>query len=376
MESVKDFHHPYTPYDIQIELMTAIYDCITAGKIGIFESPTGTGKTLSLICSSLTWLRDAQEENISHDETAVGEHDEPRWVAEHAQIQKKKAMLERRAEIESRLTQIRAKEARQKQVYEKDEHLAKRKKANDTGETSSLDDDMRFELDEYMSDDEDATSKSQAHHVGSQGLSSTSLRLMEQLGLNFQNKSDNDDLTPVDELKIYFCSRTHSQLTQFVQEVRRVHMPMIRFLEEGEEVHHNNKDTKSEIKHIPLGSRKNLCINPKVAKLTNLTLINERCLELQKPETPKDHKCVFVPDKQNETLVHDFRDHTLASVRDIEDLGRLGREIGICPYYASRASIKPSEVDHFIVSKIWKLTSCRLSHYRTHFYYKNHPERL
>lgn len=37
----KDFHHPFEPYEIQNELMAAIYDCIAEGKVGIFESPTG-----------------------------------------------------------------------------------------------------------------------------------------------------------------------------------------------------------------------------------------------------------------------------------------------------------------------------------------------
>lgn len=40
--AVKDFHHPYKPYDIQSELMNVIYQCIAEGKIGILESPTGT----------------------------------------------------------------------------------------------------------------------------------------------------------------------------------------------------------------------------------------------------------------------------------------------------------------------------------------------
>lgn len=39
--STREFYHPYQPYDIQSELMNAIYDCIAEGKIGIFESPTG-----------------------------------------------------------------------------------------------------------------------------------------------------------------------------------------------------------------------------------------------------------------------------------------------------------------------------------------------
>ena len=38
----QDFHHPYEPYDIQNDLMKAVYDCLKDGQIGIFESPTGT----------------------------------------------------------------------------------------------------------------------------------------------------------------------------------------------------------------------------------------------------------------------------------------------------------------------------------------------
>ena len=42
MEPVrKDFHHPYQPYEIQHELMTAVHGCIADRKVGIFESPTG-----------------------------------------------------------------------------------------------------------------------------------------------------------------------------------------------------------------------------------------------------------------------------------------------------------------------------------------------
>ena len=48
--SPKDFHHPYKPYDIQLELMNVIYQCIADGKVGILESPTGL---LFLQCSSL-----------------------------------------------------------------------------------------------------------------------------------------------------------------------------------------------------------------------------------------------------------------------------------------------------------------------------------
>jgi len=151
-----------------------------------------------------------------------------------------------------------------------------------------------------------------------------------------------DELQLEDEVKIFYCSRTHSQLTQFVHELRRIDFPAP--WRDIEETYASDQISRVVIKHLPLASRKNLCINPKVAKLGNAPAINERCLELQQPEIPKDHRCPFVPNKENEALVNDFRDHTLASIRDIEDLGTIGKSIGICPYYAARSSIKLSEV--------------------------------
>jgi len=67
---------PYNPpYSIQTELMRHLYSSIEQRKVTIVESPTGTvsafatilcsssehtsqGKTLSLLCASLTWLSD------------------------------------------------------------------------------------------------------------------------------------------------------------------------------------------------------------------------------------------------------------------------------------------------------------------------------
>ena len=156
--------------------------------------------------------------------------------------------------------------------------------------------------------------------------------------------TEEDDVLTTDDVKIYFCSRTHSQLAQFVQELRRVKLPDISWAAGKDTSGEGGPEDDVVVKHLPLGSRKNLCINPKVSQLGSLPAINERCMELQQPDTSKDEKCPFIPNKENETLVNDFRDHTLAKIRDIEDLGKLGKKIGICPYYASRAIIKPSEV--------------------------------
>jgi len=36
------FAFPFQPYDIQLDLMRKLYEALELGKIGIFESPTGT----------------------------------------------------------------------------------------------------------------------------------------------------------------------------------------------------------------------------------------------------------------------------------------------------------------------------------------------
>lgn len=47
---------PFKPYPVQEEYMRKVIECLQNGKNGVLESPTGTGKTLSLLCSSLSWL--------------------------------------------------------------------------------------------------------------------------------------------------------------------------------------------------------------------------------------------------------------------------------------------------------------------------------
>jgi len=51
---------PFSPYDIQVDYMRKVLDCLEGGHNGLLESPTGTGKTLSLLCSALAWLEKAK----------------------------------------------------------------------------------------------------------------------------------------------------------------------------------------------------------------------------------------------------------------------------------------------------------------------------
>lgn len=197
---------------------------------------------------------------------------------------------------------------------------------------------------------------------------------MVRLGMFAELSTDKRDMELTDETKIYYCSRTHSQLTQFIHEIRKVKLRPLSWLGAAVQPSTEEQVDPSVVKHLPLASRKNLCINQKVSKLGSAVAINERCLELQQQDIPQNHKCTFLPTKENESLVNDFRDHTLAKIRDIEDLGTIGKNIGICPYYAARATVKPSEASHTVIrdNRVRnRLNDLRLLHFHIHFYYKN-----
>lgn len=49
---------PFKPYDIQLEFMRELYECVSHGKMGLFESPTGTGENSwpSVLLIDRGWL--------------------------------------------------------------------------------------------------------------------------------------------------------------------------------------------------------------------------------------------------------------------------------------------------------------------------------
>ena len=338
----KNFHHPFQPYDIQQQFMQAVYDCIENGKVGIFESPTGTGKSLSLICGSLTWLREHKRKKFDEAMQDIEvDDDEPEWMAEHARESKRKEILHMRAEFEERLAKVREKERKLREKQISGEPFRKKRKQDGPGEEREVDVEDQFALDDYNSDDEATPRQS-----GQSQYSAETTKLLEKLGMIPPAKDDRTTDDIEEEMKIFFCSRTHSQLSQFVGELQRVHLPAGLPPEKpiGVPDQDITKEATEAIKQITLGSRKNLCINPKVNKLSSQTAIKERCMELQQSKTPSEKKCQYIPSKEDESLVLDFRDHALASIRDIEDLAGVGKKLGICPYYASRPAITPAEM--------------------------------
>ncbi|RLN28385.1 putative ATP-dependent RNA helicase DDX11 [Panicum miliaceum] len=309
---------PFAPYPIQAEFMSFLYAALSSGPgaLALLESPTGTGKTLSIICSALQWLldrRDAAATAPAHPGGGAGpgeDDDEPDWMRDFTPLPPEKEVAKKK------------KKAKPPAMRK----TAGSGKPDGFGEQSAGDDDGEFLLEEFESDGEDGAMRGvgKRTHCGSSSSSEGE-----------SDEEEEEEVTP----KVYFTSRTHSQLSQFVGELKRT-------------------EFAGRIRTVALGSRKNLCINKDVLKLGSANRINERCLELQKNK--KTSKTKVEEDKRkarqaknscgcpmlrNRSLQKEFRSEVSdQGALDIEDLAHIGKKIGTCPYYGSRDMVRSADL--------------------------------
>ncbi|XP_063901225.1 ATP-dependent DNA helicase DDX11-like isoform X2 [Zophobas morio] len=283
-----DFRFPYIPYPIQNELMKKIFEAIENGGLGLFESPTGTGKTMSIICSTLTWLRANVERQFKfQNEEKLAE--EPSWIAQFRQQQLEES-LKRKKELQEKIK----KRFKVKKFSKKERRKVSTRKIEATRNLEELEE----LLSDYYSDDEGG-------HQSTTGSSSF------EDGIDFEYFN-----FKTFDTKIIYCSRTHSQLSQFVAELKKTSFENINF--------------------VLLASRKQYCINEKINK-HNVALINELCLDL-KEKTNKG--CAFCKKKSFKT----FADRVLRDPKDLMEVKKLGVTLDTCPYYSTREAIKNAEI--------------------------------
>ncbi|XP_061274228.1 ATP-dependent DNA helicase DDX11 isoform X2 [Bos javanicus] len=351
------FPFPFTPYAIQKDFMAALYQVLEAGKIGIFESPTGTGKSLSLICGALSWLRDFEQKKRQEEERLLGagapaSHNglapalglpsscqgspgtseatgEPDWITQFVQKKEERDLVGRlkeeqvrRKKREERLQQIR---------HNAKLRFATKRMRQEDEETERL---LRLSSEMLATGTEPEQVAS-----GEEELVLAEYESDEEKGVPSGVDVDEDDLDEEHVTKIYYCSRTHSQLAQFVHEVQK--SPF-------------GQDTRL----VSLGSRQNLCVNGDVRKLGSVQLINDRCVEMQRSkherksiteeEEPTRRRrrqepraaCPFYSYERLQLL----RDEVLAGVKDVEQLVALGEEAQACPYYGGRFAIPAAQL--------------------------------
>ncbi|XP_029009204.1 ATP-dependent DNA helicase DDX11 [Betta splendens] len=335
------FPFPFQPYDIQEQFMQALYCALEQGKVGIFESPTGTGKSLSLICGALSWLTDYEDRRrqeaaallqdgeaalSSARSSSTSSSAEPDWITDFVQkkaerdlVSKLKEEELKRKKREERLEMIRnnvqLKYAMKRKSCEDDEafkllHLSKEEERDSSEDKEDED----LIIAEYESDDE---SKSKSRFCAA------------------EDDDDDDELVEEHVTKIYYCSRTHSQLAQFVHEVQK-------------------SPFSKDVSLVTLASRQNLCVNEEVRGLGSIQRINDRCMEMQRNKHEKQHPEDGVKRKRGPTktvcpynktsALQQMRDEVLGMVRDIEQLLKLGRETQSCPYYTTRLAVPPAQL--------------------------------
>ncbi|KAK5258550.1 ATP-dependent DNA helicase chl1, partial [Exophiala xenobiotica] len=195
LPSQASFCHPYQPYPIQLDFMTNLYRCIEEKKVGIFESPTGTGKSLSLICGALTWLRDHERRSL---EDSTEDPDESDWLLQAEMVAQRRALMLEREELELKLAKIRDEEVRQRQKKADTRGLKKVRTVKGPHQEQTPDD-AEFLVDEYESDQDGATTSS----TSNSGFSSSTQALLDKLRKPTQKEAEEAEK---DRLKIIFCS--------------------------------------------------------------------------------------------------------------------------------------------------------------------------
>lgn len=215
------------PYATQRGVMGAVYEAATRGgeagsrSVGVVESPTGTGKTLALLCGAVHWLEDVRESDRAREAAARDAEREkadlPSWLVES---ERDFYDSKRRAEEE---------EDEDEMTPNKDQRARKRKFGTADRRT----------------------------HDGASAAEGTSLMR-----------------------RIIYASRTHSQLAQVVHEFRRMEQ---KYRESTSALGHHGEERAppARLSSVQLGSRANLCINEKVLRMQSNARINEMCMDMQ-----------------------------------------------------------------------------------------------
>ncbi len=372
----KNFYQPFKkPYDVQIQLMQQIYKTIDGDyKIGIFESPTGTGKTLSLICSTMCWLRQYKEmeqnAELKRKLSDKGgkeedDDDEPAWVQKAYEEKIVGRIIEDARRYEKHLEQLEKEGARMITANLDDSRrnrkgkgrgnvrLTKRRRQQlMTGNESTDLDDLAPEDYTEQGPSAEASTKttssiSSQYSKVEQEVKSLLEKVEKRPALHRQGNNERTNMVNESPIKIFFASRTHSQLSQLSSQLRMTDFPS------------SISGVHEKIKYLPLGSRKQLCINEDVLKLKDAQLMNEKCMAMQrfgggsssreKKEKSKSEEgpCPFMVKRAvpfEAELMDQFRDLGFSDVHDIEDLGSIGEGLKTCPYYSVREGIPIAEI--------------------------------
>ncbi|KAL4259654.1 ATP-dependent helicase Rad3/Chl1-like protein [Pleurotus pulmonarius] len=325
------------PYSIQVDLMKHVYSAIENRKIAIVESPTGTGKTLSLLCATFTWLMDEkQRAKKGKLPESRQSSDAPDWVVDQT-----RQRLIRELEAEEQETRDRLIKARKREEALRKMSKARVKKRQKTTEQSHTTDEIEGD-DMFLPDEDVETDDNISPSV-------RALMAKFEIGGNKANGWDSASNTP-HATKIYYASRTHSQLTQVIPELRRLklhadistvlHTTATPGIKRSAEEIESDDITTFFTPSVALGSRKQLCIHEELRR--NRWDLDDKCRDLL--DAKGDKRCPYLPPIGDESKMIDFRDQVLSTPKDIEELAQAGKIADTCPYFGARHAIPQAEL--------------------------------
>ncbi|KIP08638.1 hypothetical protein PHLGIDRAFT_103970 [Phlebiopsis gigantea 11061_1 CR5-6] len=328
---------PFLPYDIQLSLMRHLYENIENRRVTVVESPTGTGKTLSLLCATLTWLRDEQERARKGQISAGDEQAAMDWVLAQTIDRKRRQLEADEMEYAERLAR-----ARKKELIMRKAAKARVRKKSKAATTERPTVDLDLDDDCFLPESADGSSQDE-----NDNLSPAVRALMQKLekaksGATMTTREAEPTCT-----KIYYTSRTHSQLSQVLHELEKLNISLspsfvisLHSKPTGDMTSSTSTQPVVDVRVVSLGSRKQLCVNERLKNKG--TDLDEACRQLLSEKG--DKRCSYLPPADDETKMLDFRDQVLATPKDIESLVESGMESRTCPYFGSRRAIAQAQL--------------------------------
>ena len=296
-----DFSFPFEAYPIQNEFMSGIHQCLDDDCVGFFESPTGTGKTLSIICGTLSWLEKNKFKKLELKEADTKDLDPLDSHLLKMKMQEKSGEQDKQLEQRERLLKEIMKSGSRNVRH------TKRLKSKEEGKKE----DNNFLLQDETSMNFDVSSSEEEH------------------GEEEKNVFGEDN----GSIKVYYTSRTHSQLSQFCAELKKTKFytgkPSLQRREDMSE--------KLELFSTSLSSRAQLCVVDSVRTLSSQSAINDACQ--LKREDKGGCEC------NKKDLVKSMALECMGEgIIDIEELFKKGMRDRTCSYYTSRLMMQQCDL--------------------------------
>ncbi|KAF8944385.1 Fanconi anemia group J protein [Haplosporangium gracile] len=276
---------PFTPYKSQQDMMSKIVEALQTQENALLESPTGSGKSLALLCGALAWLENEKMRNEEH----------------RREIRKNlEAELAKMDVVES--PYFAAEAAEPKPIVSSGCGSCASSCGTESTSNAQHGTTTATSLTPLTADEQDFQNKP-AHHISARAAAVLQYE-DDALKASTADAVPSKDTPSLRESvpmlpKIYFGSRTHKQITQLVKELR--------------------SNTVYRPKMVVLGSRTHYCVNKGIQKAPNK---NDACQELV-----EDDKCSY------KFKANDLQDRFSAKKRgqnriwDMEDLIEEGKDI-------------------------------------------------